>query len=83
MCLINDGIKDTEHFLLKCHAYDGRRRNLLGAINEILWLHNIPNMPNQTFVRIMLFGDNRFAHHQNRQILESMLKFIHASERFL
>ena len=30
------GVEDTEHFLLKCHAYDNQRRDLLGAINEVL-----------------------------------------------
>ena len=80
MCLTNDGIEDTEHFLLKCIAYDDQRRYLLSAISEMLQLHNIPNLPNQTIVRIILFGDTRFAHTQNRQILESPLIFIHASE---
>ena len=74
---INDGIENTEHFLLKCHAYVDQRRDLLGAINKILQSHNTPNLPNQTLVRIILFGDSRFTHNQNRQI------FIRASERFL
>ena len=83
MCLINDGIEDTEHFLLQCHAYDDQRRDLLGTINEVFQLHNILNLPNQTLVQMMLYGDKRFSHNQNKQILESTLKFIHASERFL
>ena len=32
MCLKNDGIEDTEHFLLQCHVYSEQRRDLLGAI---------------------------------------------------
>ena len=83
MCPINDGIEDIEHFLLKCHAYDDQRRDLFGAINEILQLHNIPSLPYQTLVRIILFGDIRFTHNQNRHILQSTLIFIHASEPFL
>ena len=50
MCLINDGIEDTEHFLLQCHAYSEQRRDLLGAINKVLELHNISNLPNHTVV---------------------------------
>ena len=42
MCLVNDGIEDTEHFLLHCHAYDGQKCDLLGAINEILQLNFKP-----------------------------------------
>ena len=85
MCLIIDGIEDTEHFLLQCHAYEDQRRDLLGTVNEVFQLHNISNLPNQTFVQIMLYvyGDKSFTHDQNRQILESTLKFIHSSERFL
>ena len=83
MCPRNDGIEDTEHILLRCHAYDDQRRDLLSASIEILQLHNIPNLPNQPLVCIILSGDNRFTNNQNRQILESTLKFIHASQCFL
>ena len=62
---------------------DDQRRGLLGAINEVLQLHKIPNLPRHTLVHIILFGDNRFTQNQNRQILEPTLTFIHASERFL
>ena len=40
MCLVNDGIESTEHFILNCHAHDDQRCDLLGAINEILQLNN-------------------------------------------
>ena len=83
MCLINDGIEDTEHFLLQCHAYESQRRDLLGTVNEVFQLHNILNLPNQTIIQILLHGDKSFTHDHNRQIFESTLKFIHSSERFL
>ena len=82
MCTINDGTDDTEHFLLQCNAYDDQRRDLLGMINEVFQLHNILHLPNPALVQIMLCGDKRFSHNQNKQILESTLKFIHASEGF-
>ena len=56
------------HVLLKCHAYDNQRCDLLGAINVVLQLHSIPNLPNRTLVHLIIFGDNRFTHTQNRQI---------------
>ena len=83
MCLVNGGIEDTEHFILNCHAYDDQRCYLLGAINEILQLNSISNPSNQTLVHIMLYVDNRFSHDENKKFLESTLKFIHTSERFL
>ena len=83
MCLINGGIEDTEYFLLRCHAYDDQRRDLLGAINKVFQPQNILNLPNQTLVQILLYGDGKCIQNQNRNILESALKFIHTSERFL
>ena len=80
--LMNDGIEDIEHFLLHCHAYSEQRRDRLGAINQVLQLHNISNLPNHTIVRTMLYGDERFTYNQNRQILEATARFIHTSERF-
>ena len=32
MCPINDGIEDTEHFLLHCHSYNLQRNNLLNHV---------------------------------------------------
>ena len=83
MCPVNDGIEDTEHFLLHYHAYDDLRRDLLGAINEVFQPQNILNLSNQTLVQILLYGDGKCTQNQNRNILESTLKFIHTSERFL
>ena len=42
-------------------------------VNEVFQLNLCTNM----------YGDMIFTHDQNRQILESALKFIHSSERFL
>ena len=82
MCRINDVAEDTEHFFLQCHAYNDQRHNLLGTINEIFQLHDILHLPISTLVEMMLYGDKRFSHNQNKQVLESTLKFIHALERF-
>ena len=54
MCPLNGGIEDTEHFLLKCHAHNDQRSDLLGSINEILQLHNTPSLQNHTFVHVII-----------------------------
>ena len=82
MCLINDGIEDIEHFLLKCHAYSEERRDFLGAIIVLLQFHNISNLPNQALVRSTLYSDEIFTYNQNRQIVEATVRFIRKSERF-
>ena len=32
MCISNDGIEDTEHFLLLCPSFDIKRRDLLAGV---------------------------------------------------
>ena len=83
MCLINDGIENTEHFLLQCHTHNGQRRDLINAINDVLHSHDILNLPDQALVRIMLYGDKRFSFTQKKKILASTLNFVHASKRFI
>ena len=43
LCLINDGIEDTEHFLLLCSAHDIHRRDFLDSVNTILRPHGLFN----------------------------------------
>ena len=71
----------TEHFLLQCHAYSEQKRDLLGAFNEVLQLHNVSKLPNQAIVRSILYGDEIFTY-RNRKILEATVRFIRTSERF-
>ena len=51
------------------NEYDDQKRDLLSAINEVMQLRDIPNLPNHTLVHIILFGNNRFTENQNRLIL--------------
>ena len=36
LCPTNDGIEDTEHFLLLCPTFDVQRRDLLAEISQLL-----------------------------------------------
>ena len=36
MCPTNDGIEDTEHFLLLCPSFDIQRQDLLAGVSELL-----------------------------------------------
>ena len=80
LCSINDGIEDTEHFLLLCHAYDEDRRDLLNSVNSILQHHGLTNLSNQKFTpnhpvwpRKVIF---RFKKKNSRGIWISMLDFM-------
>ena len=36
MCPVNDGIEDTEHFLLLCNSFREQRFSLLAGVNDVL-----------------------------------------------
>ena len=82
LCLINDGIEDTEHFLLLCSAYDIHRRDLLDSVNTILRPHGLSNPPNKELLQILLYGHEKLPFDSNTNILDARIKFIQASERF-
>ena len=82
LCLINDGVEDTEHFLLLCHAYDIHRRDRLGSVNAILHPQGLSNTPNKELLQILLYGHKKLPFHSNTNILQATLKYIQATERF-
>ena len=58
MCPINDGIEDTEHFLLLCPSFDLQRRHLLAGIVELLRpFVQIANLSNDALTQLLLYGD--------------------------
>ena len=59
ICLINDRIEDTEHFLVQFHAYSEQRRDILGATNEVLQLYSVSTLQNQVIIRTMLYDNKR------------------------
>ena len=45
MCPINDGIEDTEHFLLLCNSFTEYRRTLLADANDALQMYGYSEAP--------------------------------------
>ena len=82
LCPANDGVEDTEHFLLLCHSYNELRFDLLNSVNAILLPHGFSSLSNEVLLRFILYGDERLTIDTNKKLLEATLKFIHASERF-
>ena len=82
MCPINDGIEDTEHFLLLCHAYALIRCDLLDSVNAILQTNGLSNLSLQEMTKVLLYGHERLPADANKKILLATLEYIHASERF-
>ena len=80
LCPINDGIEDTEHFLLLCHEYDDIRRDLLSSVDAVLRPHGLANLSNKTLLQIILYGHEELSSESNSKILEATLKYVRISE---
>ena len=67
MCPTNDGIEDTEHFLLLCP--DIQRRDLLAGVSELLRPF--------VLVQYLLYGNKELSDDVNKNMLKLTLNFIH------
>ena len=83
MCPINDGVEDTEHYLLHCHSYHLQRNSLLSRVQAILLSYGLLNLSNEELVSIILYGDERLPIESNKAIIKATLEFIESSKRFL
>ena len=67
MCPTNDGIEDTEQFLLLCPSFNIHRRNLLAGVSKLLRPYvQINSLPNNVLIQILLYGDNDLSMDVNR-----------------
>ena len=82
MCPSNDGIDDTEHFLLLCPSFDLQRQNLLAGVLAILRPLGLDNLSNKVLTQYLLYGNKDLPIDLNRKILELTLAFIHNTGRF-
>ena len=82
MCPSNDGIEDTEHFLLLCPAFQESRRDLLADVSFLLQPLGFANLSNDALLLILLYGDKYFPYDLNKNILLLTLRLIHRTGRF-
>ena len=83
LCPTNDGIEDTEHFLLLCPSFDVQRRDLLAEISQLLQpFVQINNLSNTVLIKLLLYGDKDFSDSINKGILQLTINFIHNTGRF-
>ena len=76
MCPTDDGVEDTEHFLLLCPSFAVQRQNLLAEILPLLRPLEYANLSNEVLTQLLLYGDENLPNDVNRNILELTLKFI-------
>ena len=60
MCPTNDGIEDTEHFLLLCPCFDVQRRALLARIYALIRPLGYVNLANEALLQLLLYGNKDF-----------------------
>ena len=81
MCPTNDGVEDTEHFLLLCPSFAVQRQNLLAEILPLLRPLGYANLSNEVLTQLLLYGDENLPNDVYRNILELTLKFIQETGR--
>ena len=78
----NDGIEDTEHFLLLYPSFYIQRRDLLAGASELLRpFVRINTLPNNVLVQYLLYGNKELPDDVNKNLLELTLNFIHKTGR--
>ena len=81
MCPTNDGIEDTEHFLLLCPSFEVPRRDLLAGVFALLRPYGFITNSNKVLMQILLYGDKDLPNDLNKGILLLTLSFIHKTGR--
>ena len=66
--------------LLKCSLYQTQRETLLSSINPII-SSVIPENTSNNLAEILLYGNEKLDHHQNKIILMATISFIKATGR--
>ena len=78
MCPTNDGIEDTEHFLLHCPSFNIQRRDLLAGVSVVLQLLvQINTLSNNVLVQLLLYGDKILSSDVNKYVIELTLKTLY------
>ena len=80
LCTCSLEAETTSHFFLHCHYYHPIRLTLFNELCEIDM--NLPNLSEEKFLNIILYGSSLFSDSQNQSILNSTVKYITDSNRF-
>ena len=82
MCPTNDGIEDTEHFLLLCPSLEVPRRDLLAGVSALLRPLGHNDLANEFLMQILVYGHKDYPDSLNKDILLLTFHFIHETDRF-
>ena len=82
MCQVNDGIEDTEHFLLLCNSFRKQRCSLLAGVNDVLRACGHSESADINMLQLLLYGNKNLPLEANNMILNSTIKYISETECF-
>ena len=83
MCPANDGVDDTEHYLLFCNLMENLNASFSMVSTKFCLLVSSLTSQKRLLVEFILYGNERLPPDVNKRLIEAILKFIHANKRFL
>ena len=82
LCPVNDGVEDTEHFLLLCNSFNEYRHNLLAGVNDVLAAYEFSDSSDIHMLELLLCGSKNLSLEANYLILSLTINYIFETERF-
>ena len=80
-CYCSQHIKTTIHFFLHCSTYSNQRKPLFEKISNIT--HSLLYQNDSIIVETLFFGSDGLNDEENARIIESTIKYIRTTERFI
>ena len=80
LCSCGNDIESTSHYLLRCPLYTTVRKTLYDNLKVILG--QIPNLPDDKLVNLLLYGNETYSTEKNASVLSCAITFLKSSERF-
>ena len=82
MCPVNDGIEDTEHYLLLCNSFREQRCSLLTGVNDVLEACGHSETAGINMLQLPPYGNKNLPFEANKLILNLTIKNISETKRF-
>ena len=83
ICLCNNGVEDTLHYLFHCSLYTNHRTSLISNVEEILSNNNLNLIININAVETFLYGHPSLGFLDNHNIVQATLEYIKSTNRFV
>ena len=73
----------SEHFFFHCPNFIVHRQELFQSLNHIMLAHDMRLQDDDIgFLRLLLYGNVSFTHHENQTILKATINFVRKTSRF-